>query len=368
MAARRLKGSVLYAVRLSIIEGLNKMATLNEFHAFHSMVCNPLSAQKCIEAFTNGTHGQEEQEQGINYRSELGRSSSSGGGCILFMPSSYRQISSRSDQLKEIKLHDATRSLNIVSYYALVIVSLTGLSTLLGLTDIIEVTDFSRSGSGSGSSARMEIHEDVDSIDTDSGIPIVIWPIVENHSHSPSSETHKSKRTESSLTRNDLLKSKVDPQVVVDDVVFEYIVERHRNLGMMREKILLNEQAKEMMGRDTSINTHTSMNDEVPTVEIKLVRRFEYYFRLVGLSVIMLHFTSTTATTSSSSKIDEGSNADGGNMDSDEVLHLVEVYYIRNPTLRAVMSLLFSNLNRLSQFLFRAKDEGKLSAAHLKCD
>lgn len=344
------------------------MATLKEFHAFHSMVCNPLSAQKCIEAFTNGTHGQEEQEQGVNYRSESGRSSSGGGGgCILFMPSSYRQISSRSDQLKEIKLHDATRSLSIITYYALVVVSLTGLSTLLGLTEFIEVTDFSRSGSGSGlgSSARMENHAGADSTDTDSAIPMVIWPIVENHP--PSSETPKRKRTECSRTRNDLLKSKVDPQVVVDDVVFEYIVERHRNLSVMRKEKLLNVQTNETkMGHDTSINKST--NGEIPTVEIKLVRRFEYYFRLVGLSVIMLHFTSTTATTSSSSKVDEGSNTDGGNMDSDDVLHLVEVYHIRNPTLRAVMSLLFSNLNRLSQFLFRAKDEGKLSAAHLKCD
>jgi len=353
------------------------MATLKEFHAFHSMVCNPLSAQKCIEAFTNGTHGQEQEKQGVNYRSESGRNSSGsggGGGCILFMPSSYRQISSRSDQLKEINLHDATGSLNIISYYALVVVSLTGLSTLLGLTDFIEVTDFSRSGSGSGSgsglgsSARMENHAGADSTDTDSGIPIVIWPIVENHSHSPSSEISKSKRTECSRTRNDLLKSKVDPQVVVDDVVFEYIVERHRNLGVTRKEKILNVQTNETkMGHDTtSINKST--NDEIPTVEIKLVRRFEYYFRLVGLSVIMLHFTSTTAAASSSSKVDEGSNADGGNMDSDKVLHLVEVYHIHNPILRAVMSLLFSNLNKLSQFLFRAKDEGKLSAAHLKYD
>lgn len=336
-----------------ISQGFNKMATLKDFHAFHKMVCKPSSAQKCVEAFTSGTH---EQEQEGNCRSQSG---SSGGGCILFMPSSYRQISSKKNQLKEIKLYDATRSLNIISYYALVVVSLTGLSTLLGLTEIIEVTEFSRSGSGTS----MEIYTDVDSIDANGGTPIVMWPMLsENNRSPPSSETPKRKR-KGSRTRNDLLKSKVNPNVVVSDVVFEYIVERHRYLGMMRETKSSNEQLTEMkIGDDISTKT----NDEFPTVEIKLVRRFEYYFRLVGLSVIMLHFTSTA--TSSPSKVDEASNAEGDNRNSDTILHLVEVYHIRNSALRAVMSLLFSNLNILSRFLFGAGDEGKLSSVYVKCD
>ena len=72
------------------------------FVNFHGMVCSPKTASKCIDAFD---------------------------GTILFMPSTYTPDT--------LALYDYSPDgvLTPFSYYLLVLISLTGLSTLLGMTD-----------------------------------------------------------------------------------------------------------------------------------------------------------------------------------------------------------------------------------------
>ena len=85
-------------------------STHKMFTNFHGMLCNPMSANRCIKAF-NGT--------------------------ILFMPSNYKE--------KGIANYHTT-NLNLVTYYLLVLWSLTGLSTLLRMTDFIETKEDLKNG------------------------------------------------------------------------------------------------------------------------------------------------------------------------------------------------------------------------------
>ena len=85
-------------------------STHKEFTTFHGMLCNPMSANRCIKAF-NGT--------------------------ILFMPSNYKE--------KGIATYHTT-NLNLVTYYLLVLWSLTGLSTLLRMTHFIETKEDLKNG------------------------------------------------------------------------------------------------------------------------------------------------------------------------------------------------------------------------------
>ena len=80
-------------------------ATHEDFTQFHGMQCSPISANRCINAF-NGT--------------------------ILFMPSNYKE--------KGVANYRVT-NLNLLTYYALVLWSFTGLSTLLRMTDFIETNE-----------------------------------------------------------------------------------------------------------------------------------------------------------------------------------------------------------------------------------
>ena len=72
------------------------------FVNFHGMVCSPKTASQCIDAFD---------------------------GTILFMPSTYTP-----DTLAQYD-YSPKGVLTPFSYYLLVLISLTGLSTLLGMTD-----------------------------------------------------------------------------------------------------------------------------------------------------------------------------------------------------------------------------------------
>lgn len=91
------------------------MVQLKDYESFHSMMATPSQAKKCIDSF-------------VQHK-----------GCVLFMPSSHRD--------DEIHLYNASHGmLHLVSYYALVLFSLTGISTLLRMTKIIDVQDYTESG------------------------------------------------------------------------------------------------------------------------------------------------------------------------------------------------------------------------------
>lgn len=79
------------------------------FVNFHGMVCHPKTAAQCIDSFT---------------------------GTILFMPSDYTPSSLASFDCS------AKGVLTPVSYYMLVLFSLTGLSTLLGMTKVVAAKEY----------------------------------------------------------------------------------------------------------------------------------------------------------------------------------------------------------------------------------
>ena len=190
--------------------------SLEEYDSLHRMVATPGIAKKCIKSWNDGR------------------------GCILFMPSDVSN--------DELFLFDASHenSLNLLSYYALVIFSLTGLSTILGMTDTVDVQDFSKV---SGTS---------DNNSNSNSKGVTVWP--------PKECSGDDSDSTQLLTR-----SMLDPKVYARDSVFEYV---QRHAEMYNQKI--------------------PHEKDTPTV-LRVQRRFEYKFRLCGgLSVIMLHVRSST--------------------------------------------------------------------------
>jgi hypothetical protein len=80
------------------------MATLSDYRRFHGMLCGPFTSRRCCNSF-NG---------------------------ILFMPSDYAK--------KGVHAYHSDR-INILTYYGLVVASITGLSSLLGATEEISVEE-----------------------------------------------------------------------------------------------------------------------------------------------------------------------------------------------------------------------------------
>ena len=85
-----------------MISSTKSAASLSDYSNFHGMFCRPATASRCVDSFAGGT--------------------------ILFMPSSYTE--------KTLPSYDCSAKgvLTPLSYYMLVLYSLTGLSTLLRLT------------------------------------------------------------------------------------------------------------------------------------------------------------------------------------------------------------------------------------------
>ena len=176
--------------------------TLKDYDLFHSMVAKPIIAKNCIRSFVKSN------------------------GCILFMPYDH------SDH--DIHLYDASHnnSLSVLSYYALVIFSFTGLSTILGMTDTIDVQDYTANG----------------------GLPI--WSdqegMISIHNGMPTN-------------------SIMEPDVRARECALKY-VQNHIQTYNQQDII------------STSKST------------IRLQRRFEYNFKLFGgFNVIMLHLKSSDA-------------------------------------------------------------------------
>lgn len=92
---------------------MSKLAT-SDYDKFHRMVASPAIARSCINSFCDSE------------------------GCILFMPSHAT--------IQDYPIYDASKILNLASYYALVVVSLTGLSTLLNCTKTVAIKDFVENG------------------------------------------------------------------------------------------------------------------------------------------------------------------------------------------------------------------------------
>ena len=202
------------------------MPTIEQYHAFHSMLCSPRTAWECCESFTRG------------------------GGCVMFLPSA--PDSSRTEG--ELSRGNFSARLGLVSYYALVVFTLTGLSTLLGLTDAVERREVGREEEGA---------------------------LLPGPGDAPTPRFGSAR----------------DPAVVATPAILDYVRRR---------------------GGETDGKS-----------QMRLIRRFEYDFRPVGLSVIMLHILSS------------------GDDEGGDVLHLVEVYRFRSPAVRWVVGTAMSTLSAM---------------------
>ncbi len=186
------------------------MPSLEDFHRLHSMVSHPKNAQSCINEFRS-----------VN-------------GCILFMPSSY--ISAEQNQIQMAKC-DASLSLNLFSYYFLVLLSLTGLSTLLGMTDTIQMAEYS----------QQEQKEK----------NLCVWPL-------------EKRNCDDQLLMRSSIK---EPSIKLGNSVFQY---------------LENHTIQSTKGKEVAL---TDSKEGRPTFHLK--RKYEYHFRLINTHVIMVHFSCT---------------------------------------------------------------------------
>ena len=185
--------------------------------------------------------------------------------------------------------YDASKSLNLFSYYALVFSSFTGLSTLLGLTELVKMNEY---------------HDTSDQTTLNHHC---VWPLENRKKLSPSALL--------------VLQSRRDPSIRINNSIFEYL-ECH--------VIQLHQGINNDENREATKEKNKSIHHDQPTFSIK--RNFEYYFRLVGLSVIMVHFACTYKGQTS--------------------LHLVEVYHIQNVIIRYVFKILFGTLGTLVNSVF----------------
>lgn len=255
--------------------------SLHQFQCFHGMHCSPSTAQKCIQCFV-----QRDDNTHANRNSLEGSSTNSiAGGSILFLPSEHTD--------DEIHLCECHRTLNIFTYYALVLSSFTGLSTILGLTKIICCEEYSQGrkiASGSINQTPPQ-HDDVD--DHEASLQYV--------------QDYKL-----------LLSSEIDPSIHVQDSVLDFVHKR-----ILAEHVNVE---KESLSR----------------IHFVLKRKFEYNFQLVGLNVIMLHIISYM---------------DGPSlMHKNKTLHLVEVYRFRNSVARLIFGLLFRAMVNIYWILIGGKD------------
>jgi hypothetical protein len=106
-----------------------RMVPLETYYRFHGMLIGPSAARECCDSFARGT--------------------------ILFMPSSYR-LGENDERGKSRAGAAATRlsrwdasGVTVSRYFLLVLLSFTGLSTLLGLTETIDAREL-REGEWSG--------------------------------------------------------------------------------------------------------------------------------------------------------------------------------------------------------------------------
>ena len=282
------------------------MISKNLHHPFHKMFCSPSVARQCIQTFE--------------------------GHSALFLPSSYRFLvtpnmaedttntedramaaSNRRSSPSFLKLsaYETCYMLNLVTYYALVLLSLTGVSTLLGMTDTIQCHEYEHPG-------------------------VKVWPLSppppppappreeqEDHPPPPNKKNVSSSSVMSTRTSWKHMESKRVPEIQIHPLIFEYL--QTFNVDVLGPK----------------------------TRSFWLKRKYEFHFRLVGLHVIMLHLAqeedsgSTCGTSSRSSS----SKAKRPPKTEEEQLHLVEVYHFSNPIVRWVMEMIFTCLRVAFDFI-----------------
>jgi hypothetical protein len=219
------------------------------------MLCVPSTARRAIDSFQHGTvlfmpFHYSRQAFSTFTASASSSSSSTATLTTKAVAATTTTTTAPKQELSDPPLYDYhynIQHLNVWTYYLLVVLSFTGLSTVLRQTRVFI--------------AREEEEQELD----------VNQPLA-------------------ALTQL----PHQQQALVVDPCVLQYIQQRHGNLPLF------------------------------------LVRRFEYYFPLASISVVMFHIHSGASQSNNNGDSNIQNN-------SNNTLHLVEVYRIQNPILRALL-------------------------------
>ena len=188
-------------------DGMVSSLTLQNFHAFHGMLCSPRVAKECIQCFHQGT--------------------------ILFLPFNYEEIA-----VMEENRYTYNHSLTVFTYYLLVLLSFTGLSSILGQTQTMDAREFNH-----------------------------------NNKQCHAKDCQSSHQQESNVV---LWSANGEPSIQVKPFIFDKLKQQHSSVY------------------------HTNRGQPQPqqnnNISLKLKRRFEYQFSLCQLHVIMLHIESCSST------------------------------------------------------------------------
>lgn len=274
---------------------------LEKFRAFHNMKCSPSTASFCIRAFDNEISLSDRKPQDNKGKTR---------GCILFLPSGYKD--------NELHFHSYRDTLSLLTYYLLVLVSFTGISSLLGFTECVDAREFD---------VPLIIEDD---INLDSTVSTVEEKkgnndhrkiLKKNLNHQKNSFQSKDHGRESNLPK--LLSSFNEPQIRVRPCIFTFIRKSHyhRISGM---KII---------------------SESKNGICLKLKRRFEYNFTILGLNVIMLHIIST----------------EGKDQNCAERLHLVEIYHFKYAIFEKISQLLMKYIEIPFLFFIHRRQKQKLN-------
>eukprot|EP00751_Fragilariopsis_kerguelensis_P008354 CAMPEP_0170801190 /NCGR_PEP_ID=MMETSP0733-20121128/28372_1 /TAXON_ID=186038 /ORGANISM="Fragilariopsis kerguelensis, Strain L26-C5" /LENGTH=318 /DNA_ID=CAMNT_0011153823 /DNA_START=173 /DNA_END=1129 /DNA_ORIENTATION=+ len=231
----------------SRVPSASSTPSLNEYQAFHGMLCRPKTAQRCIESFAKGVGLFTDQETYDRYNNN----------------SDYHHLGN----------YDFNRTafpLTVWTYYALVICSLTGLCSLLRITNYLKAVEY----------------EHYDDHNTDKKKNPLLFRKGENKS----------------IESTELKKNPVRlPPTAID-----YVIDRSIALGPLLDTTTTatitttisehippppkeeeeEDEKKQTQNQPQAPNSTSTANSH----SMQLVRWFEYEFGYGGLSVMMLHF------------------------------------------------------------------------------
>lgn len=132
--------------------------SLNDYVAFHSMACAPAAAGRCIGSFlASGGHV-------LFLPFDYCDCDCDGGDGTSSSPSPSPTSSSTSSLLRYYECNpsyqpSSLRRLNLASYYALVLASFTGLSTILGCTKMLSSDPENVDSDGNGNGRVIDVSE-----------------------------------------------------------------------------------------------------------------------------------------------------------------------------------------------------------------
>jgi len=286
------------------------VCSLEDYTSFHAMLCRPGVARRCIDSFRDGKvlfmpssyrtdNAGGPQEGGGGDNSDGGSGSSS---CFGGRRGDYDHY----NHGKNCRLYNNC-PLSVLSYYLLVLVSCTGLSSLLGLTKL------SMSSIVGGGGGR---NDDIDNI------------VGGGSNHIGATKRRQQRKDDDGVVidLHEPLVSPTFPYLRLDPSAYPYLLMDENNDDNIDNRV------------GDSIDDDNDDDYRFPAHKrLVLKRRFEFSFGgLVPVDVVMWHIAAVDGSSRSNSSSKRQQNDPSNNRETKTTLHLVEIYKIRNPVMRHV--------------------------------